>query len=74
MPDTRSMFAWPLWATVALVAVATGACARQETSPPPIEDTVFDSTVESLERARAVEDIALQRKDALDERMREGEE
>lgn len=68
------MLEWRMTLGAMVVAVAAYGCAREETSPPPIEDTVFDATVENLERARAVEDVASQRKDALDQRLRAGEE
>lgn len=58
-------------AIVAIVALLA-ACGQPE-PPPPVEDTVFGDQVETMDRARAVQDDVDARKRELDERMRESE-
>lgn len=53
-------------------ALLLAACGKPE-PPPAVEDTVFGDQVETLDRARAVQDDVDARKRDLDERMRESE-
>ena len=45
----------------------------EERQPPPVEDTVFGDTVETLDRARGVEDTVMQHKQELDRRLEQDE-
>lgn len=47
--------------------------AAQREVPPPVEDTVFGDTVQTIDRARAVEDTVLQHKEDLDRAVSESE-
>lgn len=60
-PDCRHL---PLLA-VALLLVGCGG------GEPPPEASAFDPMTETLDRAEAVEDLSLERKQQLDERLRE---
>lgn len=74
MRKARSMFTCRLAGVaqaVALSSLAAG-CAPEQAPEPAA--TVFDDTVETLERARAVEDVTMRRKGDLDERLQEDEE
>jgi hypothetical protein len=59
---------------VLLVSLALSACASDkdeapESSPPPVEDTVFGAAVGTLDAARSVESTSLEHKEALDEAL-----
>lgn len=41
--------------------------------PPPVQETVFGDAVGTMDRARAVEDITQQQKQALDEAIQRSE-
>lgn len=50
------------------------ACGEPADSPPPAEkESVFDPLVKDLEKAKAVEDLALQEKEKIDAAMRSAE-
>ncbi len=50
-----------------LLPLALGACSREP--PPPPEKTVFEAQIKAIGRAKAVEKLGLERKDALDRRL-----
>ncbi len=62
-------------ATVLLAGcVALSACGGSEPSeaplpPPPVQETVFGDAVGTMDRARAVEDVTMQHKQALDQAL-----
>lgn len=66
---------------VLLVVLAAGVqsgCANDENTaqreaPPAVEDTVFGDTVQTIDKARAVESTVLQHKDELDRAVGESE-
>lgn len=50
-----------------LLPLALGACSKEP--PPPPEKSVFEAQIKAVGRAKAVETIGLERKDALDRRL-----
>lgn len=59
-----------------LLLVFLGACSHRgavEEPQPAMQGTVFDDTVETLERARGVQDTVLQQKEQLDQQLSESE-
>lgn len=56
--------------SIALLAacLALAACGERP-APPPVEETVFQDQVRALDKARAVEEQAEQRKRELDEQL-----
>lgn len=52
---------------VLLLSTFLGACSR-EPEPPP-DKTVFEAQIKAIGRAKAVEDIGLERKDAFDRKL-----
>lgn len=62
---------------VLLIAVLVlGACAQSEgeRTPPPIEDTAFGDMTQTMDKARAVEDLTMQHKEELDRRLQDSEQ
>jgi hypothetical protein len=64
--------------TIALLfaAVVMSACAGDEADtpePPPVEDTVFNDMVSTLDKARGVEETTMQHQQALDRAVEESE-
>ena len=63
---------------IVLFSLALGACGGDEVAEPAVDrETVFDPLVDTLDRAEAVEDLALEQKNRLDDalqRMEGGEE
>lgn len=47
--------------------------AEERPEPPPVEETVFDDMVGTMDRARSVEDTTMQHKQDLDRALQESE-
>jgi hypothetical protein len=57
-----------------LSACGTGSNdSEPDRQPPPVEDTVFGELTGTMDKARAVEDTTLQRKEELDRAMEQQE-
>jgi hypothetical protein len=54
---------------VAVIACSSPSGDSDERGPTATDEGVFDPMVGTLDRAEAVEDIGLERKDEIDERM-----
>jgi hypothetical protein len=67
MHKTRLLFV----ASAALLIL--GGCGEgadaPEPTPPPVEDTAFGDMVETMDKARAVEDTTMRHKEELDRRL-----
>ncbi len=59
-------------ALACLVLAACGAPDPQR-QPPPVQDTAFGDMVDAMDQARAVEDVTLQHKEALDQALEQAE-
>lgn len=61
---------------LALACVLLAACGpgeRAEDQPPPLKDTAFGDMAGTLDKARGVEDTALQHKEAIDRALERDE-
>ncbi|HEY0943161.1 MAG TPA: hypothetical protein VGE08_23955 [Steroidobacter sp.] len=58
-----------------IVASVLAACGsgQQPSNPPPVEDTAFGDMVGTMDKARAVEGIAQEHKEALDRTLEQNE-
>lgn len=56
------------------LALALAACAEERHEPPkPVKDTVFGDMVGTMDKARAVEDTAMQHKQDIDAAVKANE-
>ncbi len=53
---------------------AENASTDDEAAAPASKESVFDPMTDTIDRAKAVEDISLQRKEELDQQLREAED
>lgn len=60
--------------TTILTCLALAACGGASDNPEPDEAKVFDPLIQSVDKAKAVEDTVLQQKEAMDEAMKRMEE
>jgi hypothetical protein len=61
--------------TAGLLQSACGGSEPPEPSPPPppVSETVFGDAVGTMDRARAVEDVTMQQKQAIDQALEQAE-
>jgi hypothetical protein len=61
--------------SLALVASLLAACGseQQAAAPPPVEDTAFGDMAGAMDKARAVEGVVQEHKDAIDRTLQQNE-
>ena len=58
---------------VATLLVGCGSAEAPDPEPPPVDETVFGDMAGTIDKARSVEDVTLQRKEELNKAMEESE-
>ena len=64
-----------LFALLPAAALMLSACSEPSAPPPPppVSETVFGDAVGTMDRARAVEDVTMQQKQAMDQAIEQAE-
>ena len=67
---------WPVLSALLLTGTLTlSACGEPSAPPPPppVSETVFGDAAGTMDRARAVEDLTMQQKQAMDQAIEQAE-